>query len=177
VSNLDNDKVRRVRQALRTAGVDDTVVEVPDTVHSAAEACQMLGIEPGALARTFVYTVGNRYVLAVIAGDHVCRDDQLARVFNFDGAVVRPPAELVRAVTGFSPTGLGGGVAPLGLVAKLPVALDASLKRFERIYLSAGHSHCVFSTTLQELKGLTDGTLSYALASPKVPSQKTIAPQ
>lgn len=162
MSNLENDAVKRVRQTLVDAGVGDKVQELSDTARSAAEAAQALGVELGAIVKSLVFTVGNRYVLALVAGDHQCREDQLARIFNLDGPVVRPSADLVRAVTGFSI----GGVAPIGLDAKLPVAIDASLKRFDKLYAAAGHPHCVFATSYPELKTLTGGTVSYALAAP-----------
>lgn len=162
MSNLERDSVKRVRQALVDAGVGDKVRELSDTARSAAEAANALGVEPGAIVKSLVFTVGNRYVLALVAGDHQCREDQLPRIFFMDGQVVRPNADLVRAVTGFSI----GGVAPVGLDAKLPVAIDASLKRFETVYAAAGHPHCVFATSVDELKKLTGGTVSYALARP-----------
>ena len=158
--NLERDTVKSVRQALLDAGLTDNVVELSDTARSAADAAKALGVAQGAIVKSLIFTVGNRYVLALVAGDQQCREDQLGRIFSIDGPVVRPPADLVRAVTGFSI----GGVAPVGLVSKLPVAIDASLKRFDKLYAAAGHPHCVFETSVAELKTLTGGTMSYALA-------------
>lgn len=164
MSNLDQEAVKRVRQTLADAGVGDKVVELAETAISAADAAQALGVEPGAIVKSLVFTVGSRYVLALVAGDRQCSEDQLGRVFNLPGQTVRPGADLVRAVTGFSPGGPCGGIAPVGLIAKLPVAIDASLKRFDKIYAAAGHPHCVFETTNAELKALTGGLMSYAVA-------------
>lgn len=164
MSNLDKDSVKRVRRALADAGAGAKVIELAESQRSAAEAAQALGVEPGAVVKSAVFTVGNRYVLALVAGDRACAEDQLGRIFNLQGQVVRPPADLVRAVTGFSPGGPCGGVAPVGLTAKLPVTIDASLKRFDKIYVSAGHGPCVFETTAAELKALTGGLMSYAVA-------------
>ncbi|MBL4615664.1 MAG: YbaK/EbsC family protein [Magnetovibrio sp.] len=162
MSNLERDTVKRVRKALVDAGQSDNVQELSDTARSAAQAAKALGVEQGAIVKTVVFTVGNRYVLALVAGDHHCREDQLEKVFQLNGAVVRPTADLVRAVTGFSI----GGVAPVGLVTTLPTAIDASLKRFDKVYAAAGHPHCVFETTVDELKTLTGGLISYAVAAP-----------
>jgi len=167
MSNLNNDSVKRVRQALVDAGVGDKAIELTETARSAAEAAKAVGVEQGAIVKSLVFTVGNRYVMALVAGDHLCREDQLGRAFNLDGPVVRPSADLVRAVTGFSI----GGVAPVGLVSKLPVVIDASLKRFDQLYAAAGHSHCVFETSVAELKTLTGGLMSYAVAAPQAPAK------
>lgn len=166
MSYLERDSVKRVRQALADAGAKGQVRELADTARTAAEAAQALGVEQGAIVKSLVFTVGSRYVMALVAGDQRCREDQLPKIFNLEGPVVRPGADLVRAVTGFSI----GGVSPVGLVSKLPVALDASLKRFETLYAAAGHTHCVFDTTVDELKKLTGGVVSYALATPANPS-------
>lgn len=166
MSNLERDTVKRVRQALHDAGVGDKVVELADTARSAADAARALGVEQGAIVKSLVFNVGGRYVMALVAGDHQCRQDQLPRALNMKGEVVRPTADLVRAVTGFSI----GGVAPVGLVAKLPTVIDASLKRFEKVYAAAGHTHCVFETSVDELKKLTGGLVSYAVAAPADPS-------
>ena len=161
-NNLDKATVKRVRQALGDAGLKDTVRELDDTARSAAEAAQALGVEQGAIVKSLVFTVGNRYVLALIAGDHQCREDQLAKVFQLEGDVVRPAADLVRAVTGFSI----GGVSPAGLIAPLPTVVDASLKRFDKVYAAAGHTHCIFETSVDDLKTLTGGLVSYAVSAP-----------
>lgn len=159
---LERDSVKRVRQSLVDAGVGDKVIELSESARTAAQAAEALGVDQGAIVKSLIFTVGSRYVMALVAGDHQCREDQLPRIFNLEGQVVRPPADLVRAVTGFSI----GGVAPVGLVSKLPVAIDASLKRFDKIYPAAGHPNAMFDTTIAELKGLTGGLMSYALASP-----------
>ena len=170
--NLELDSVKRVRNALLDAGVGDTVTTLPETVRSAADAAKALGVEQGAIVKTIVFTVGNRYVFALIAGDHACRDAQLPRAFGLEGAVVRPAADLVRAVTGFSPAGPCGGVSPVGSVSKLAVVIDASLKRFDKLFAAAGHSQCVFETSVEALKTLTGGLMSYAIAEPAAPTDK-----
>jgi prolyl-tRNA editing enzyme YbaK/EbsC (Cys-tRNA(Pro) deacylase) len=169
-SPKESDAVKRVRHALVDAGVGDKVVELSQTARSTAEAAEALGVEQGAIVKTLVFTVGNRYVLALVASDRLCSEDQLPRALNLQGAVVRPTADLVRAVTGFSPVGVWGGVAPVGLIAKLPTVIDASLKRFDKVYAAAGHTHCVFETSVAELKTLTDGIISYALTKDEAPT-------
>ena len=51
-------------------------------------------------------------------------------------------------------------MAPVGHLAPLPTAIDASLARFPLLYAAAGHPHCVFATSLAELQRLTGGTVS-----------------
>jgi len=162
MSNLEKATVKRVRTALIDLDLPDNVIELAMPSY-APEAAAALEVKPGAIAKTLVYSVGNRYVLVLVAGDHDCQVDQLPRAFGLDGSVVRPGVDLVRPVTGFSI----GAVSPVGLVAKLPIAIDASLKKYEKIYVSAGDPRCVFETSMDQLKQLTKGVVSYAVAKPK----------
>ena len=65
----------------------------------------------------------------------------------------------MREATGFAI----GGVAPVGHATRLPVAIDASLRRFGTVYAAAGHPHCVFPVSVAELVRLTGGTESDAI--------------
>lgn len=168
MSNLNSEAVKRVRRALTDAGVGDKVKELAETARTAADAAKALGVDKGAIVKTLVFMVGNRFVLALVSGDHICREDQVARALSMQGAVTRPGADLVRAATGFSI----GGVAPVGGYGNLPVVIDATLKRFDKVYAAAGHPHCVFETSLDELKTLTGGVVSYALAQPEKAAPK-----
>lgn len=166
LSNLELDTVKRVRKALIDAHLPDTVQDLNISTRNPAEAAKALGVEPGAITKTVVYTIGNRFVMVMVAGDHECREDQLSKIFQIEGDVVRPAADLVRAVTGFSP----GSVSLVGSVSKLPTAIDASLKRFDKIYVTAGHGSCVFATSVEDLKAVSNATVSYAVATPVVPA-------
>ena len=57
-------------------------------------------------------------------------------------------------------------MSPAGRKSELPTVIDVSLKRFETVYAAAGHPHCVFPTTVDGLKRLTGGIVSYAIAEP-----------
>ena len=75
---------------------------------------------------------------------------------------LKASADDVKAATGFTI----GGCSPVAHKMELPMVIDVSLKRFETLYASAGHSHCVFPTTVGELKRLTGGIVSYNIAEP-----------
>jgi prolyl-tRNA editing enzyme YbaK/EbsC (Cys-tRNA(Pro) deacylase) len=74
--------------------------------------------------------------------------------------VRRGNADTVRQATGFAI----GGVSPVGLATPMPCAIDASLGRFATVWAAAGHPHCVFRTSVDELTRLTGGNLSDGLA-------------
>lgn len=159
---LKNKSVLKVRESLAEAGFDDTVIELEETARTAGDAAKSIGAELGSIVKSLVFTVGDRFVLALVAGDNKCKEDGLARALNLEGEVSRPDAKKVSGATGFSI----GGVPPVGHDHKLPVVIDVSLKRFDVLYAAAGHEKCVFPTTMADLKKMTGGIVSYNIAEP-----------
>tara|TARA_B100001029_G_C14733781_1_gene271776 strand:+ start:112 stop:561 length:450 start_codon:yes stop_codon:yes gene_type:complete len=140
---------------LLKSGHGHNVIELKDTARSAADAATALDVPVGAIVKTLVFIISdnnhNTPVIALVAGDKQCRTDMLPRVLGCCGEVIRPRADIVKEITGYSI----GGVSPLGLPEKLDVILDASLKRFETIWSAAGHTHCVFPATFVQLANMT----------------------
>jgi len=157
---LEKDTVSRVRAALVDGGFADTIVALTDTARSAEDAAAALGCDLGAIVKTLVFAIDQRLVMALVAGDFRCLEQNLAAALNLQGSVRRPQAAEVKGATGFSI----GGVAPIGLLHPLPVVIDRSLKRFDKLYAAAGHPHCVFATTVADLKRLTGGIVSWNIA-------------
>mgnify|MGYP001370006779 FL=1 len=152
--------VQRVSQALIAAGLGDRVIEMKATAKTAEDAARAVGAELGQIVKSLTFRVGDQEVLALISGDHLCQQEALPRVLNLQGKVTKPQAQRVKDVTGFTI----GGVAPVGLTTEIPIAIDASLRRFETLYAAAGHPHCLFPVTFQELKRLTGGIVSYNIS-------------
>jgi len=160
MSLLEKDTVNRVRKTLTDAGLADTVVELAETARTAEDAAASVGCELGAIVKSLVFAIGDRLVMALVAGDFSCLEQNLAAALNLKGDVRRPQAPEIKGATGFTI----GGVAPIGLLHPLPVVIDRSLKRFETIYAAAGHPHCVFATSVDDLKRLTGGIVSWNIA-------------
>lgn len=153
--------INRVKEALQQAEMDDEIITLEVSQNAQpAKAAELLSILPGALVRTELYTIGARYVVALIAGDHVTEPSNLPRTLSLDGPVMKPLPDHVRAVTGFRLS----GVSPAGMLYPLPTAIDGSLKRFKTLYVTGGTSHTVFKTTVEDLKKLTNGIVSYAVS-------------
>ncbi len=147
--------VQRVQAALAAKGSRAALIELAQTARSAADAARALGVEPGAIVKSLVFTIDGAPVMALVAGDRRCDTGALAAAFGRSGLVLRADAERVREVTGFAI----GGVAPLGHPRPLPTAIDDSLGRFETVYAAAGHPFWVFPTTVLELSLLTGGAV------------------
>jgi len=162
MSNLERPPVMRVREALLASGLEDTVMELSDSARTAEDAAKALDCALGAIVKSLVFCIENRFVMALVAGDHLCHEENLPKALNLDGVVRRPQASEVKGITGFTI----GGVAPIGLLHPLPMAIDSSFKRFDTVYAAAGHPHCIFSISFSDLVRVTDAIVSYNLATP-----------
>ena len=162
----EKESVQRVVAALEAAGLGNRVMELEKTARTAEDAAKAVGAELGQIVKSLAFRVGEQTVLALVAGDHNCAEEALPRVFNLTGAVSKPQAQRVKDATGFTI----GGVSPVGLTEPLPIVIDASLRRFQTLYVAAGHPHCLFSASFDELKRLTGGIVSYAIAKPLDPA-------
>lgn len=160
VSFLENESVKRVQSALEDAGIDARITALSATARSARDAADSIGTDLGSIVKSLVFLIGRQPVMVLISGDRRCREETLPELLNLDGRVRRADANTVRAVTGFAI----GGVAPVGLKKKMPVVIDAGLRRFDTVYAAAGHPHCVFATTVIDLARVTGGTISEEIA-------------
>jgi len=162
MSELERPVVKRVRDALVTSGIGDNAINLETSARSAQAAADALECELGAIVKSLVFCIGTRFVMALVAGDHQCIEENLPKAFNMKGTVRRPQASEVKAITGFSI----GGVAPIGLNHPLPMVMDASLKRFDLIYAAAGHPNCIFPSRFNALSKATNALISYNISTP-----------
>jgi prolyl-tRNA editing enzyme YbaK/EbsC (Cys-tRNA(Pro) deacylase) len=152
--------VMRVAEVLASAGSKSQVQVLSDTARTAEDAAASLGCELGAIVKSLVFAIDGQPVMALIAGDKRCNAKALPAALGLTGKAKRADADIVREVTGFSI----GGVAPVGHLNAIPLAIDESLGRFETVYAAAGHPHCVFATSVQELGRLTGVEVSSGLS-------------
>lgn len=145
--------------ALAAAGSDARPLALNATARSAEDAAGSIGTALGSIVKSLVFTIDGAPVMALVSGDRRCDTAALAAALGRAGPVRRADADAVRAAT--------GGVAPVAHDRTLPVAIDASLERFETVYAAAGHPHCVFATSLRELERLTGGTIARGLGVPR----------
>ncbi len=152
---LTRPAVKRVAAILAEAGNGAEVIALEETARTAEDAASSLGCPLGAIVKSLVFTVGGQPVMALVAGDRRCDTKALAGALGLEGKAKRADADVVRDATGYSI----GGVAPVGHPQSLPIVIDASLARFERVFAAAGHPHCVFGTSVDALAAMTGAPL------------------
>lgn len=123
----------RVRAYLDAHGLSDGILTFEQSTKTAQMAADAAGCELGQIVKSLVFTVDDRPVVALVAGDR--RGDADAIAAQLGGVSARfADADTVREATGYAI----GGVSPFDLPADLPVLFDDSLERFAQVYPAAG---------------------------------------
>jgi prolyl-tRNA editing enzyme YbaK/EbsC (Cys-tRNA(Pro) deacylase) len=139
-----------VRAFFAEKAPDIAIIELDSSTATVALAAAAHGVEPGMIAKTLAFRVGERNLLVVARGD--ARIDNRKIKEAFGGKAKMLDAESVVALTGHPV----GGVCPFGLATPLPVYCDVSLQAFDEVVPAAGAIHSAVRLTPQRIAELTD---------------------
>ena len=149
---LEQQSVIRVRETLARLGATGEIHHLDDSARTAKEAADALGIEVGQIASSLIFLADSDPVLVITSGGHRVDTERLSVVL--DGAAIsKANADDVRNATGFAI----GGVAPVGHPEPLRTIVDVALSNYKVVWAAAGHPHCVFPTSYEELLRITGG--------------------
>ena len=163
---IDNLSAQKVINFLTDISHSGQVIELEETAGTAEEAASSLSVEVGAIVKTLIFKIKaegrETPVVALVSGDRRCNTNLLGGLAGIEGKCIRPDADEVKSITGYSI----GGVSPAGLPVGLPILMDQYLDRFDTIWSAAGHPHCVFPASFAELQKITNATVSEHLSKP-----------
>jgi prolyl-tRNA editing enzyme YbaK/EbsC (Cys-tRNA(Pro) deacylase) len=144
-----------VRTYLEGHGWAEGLFEFEQSTKTAKEAADAMGCDLGQIVKSLVFVVGDRPVMALVAGDR--RGDTQAIGAEMGGGEPRfADAATVREATGYAI----GGVSPFDLPPDLPVLVDDSLERFETVFPAAGTPASMVRMPLSALLQLTGGKMA-----------------
>jgi prolyl-tRNA editing enzyme YbaK/EbsC (Cys-tRNA(Pro) deacylase) len=144
----------RVQEALKTLGGEGTVVELPASTRTAAEAAAAIGTTVERITKTLVFLAGEEPVLVLASGADRVSMEKLGHLLGAPAR--RADAEAVKRLTGFPI----GGVAPVGHASPLRVLIERNLLQHPEVWAAAGTPHAVFRTNPQELVRITRGEVA-----------------
>jgi prolyl-tRNA editing enzyme YbaK/EbsC (Cys-tRNA(Pro) deacylase) len=142
---------RRVRDALRAAGLEIEIVATGVSARTADEAAEAVGAPVGAIVKSLVFLEDGDPVLLLVSGSN--------RVAAKELGLRRADADAVRAATGYAI----GGIPPLGHATPIAVRCDEDLLGYEVVWAAAGTPHHVFPiapTDLVRVTGAAVGRLA-----------------
>ena len=143
----------KVQQALDALEMHCTVVELPDSTHTAKEAAQAVGCEVGQIVKSIVMmgSTSHRPVMVVASGPNHINESKVGELIG--ESIEKADAEFVRIHTGYAI----GGVPPVGLASQIVTFIDEDLLNFKTVWAAAGTPHAVFEFNPQELSRMTGG--------------------
>lgn len=134
------------KEYLRSFGMEGRVLEFSQSSATVAEAARVAGTEPGRIAKTMSFYVGEEPVLILLAGDVKVDNHKYKEQFHTKAKML-PPEDLPEVVGHAM-----GGVCPFGIKPGVTVYLDESLKRFETVFPAAGSSNSAIELSIPELE-------------------------
>lgn len=127
------------------------IIELETSTATVALAAEAHGVEPGRIAKTLAFRVGERNVLVVARGDARLDNRKLKDAFGAKAKML--DAQTVEALTSHPV----GGVCPFGLATDLPVYCDLSLQAFDEVLPAAGALHSAVRICPRQMAELVDG--------------------
>jgi prolyl-tRNA editing enzyme YbaK/EbsC (Cys-tRNA(Pro) deacylase) len=145
---LERASVMRAAEAMKSLGVQGSIVALSESARTAQEAADSLGVEVGQIASSLIFKLPSGGALLIItSGRHRVDTNLVAQKLQID-SLGRVNAEFVKEISGYSI----GGVSPLGWISKPEIILiDEALNDYEVVWAAAGHPHAVYPTTYNEL--------------------------
>ncbi|MGC5806908.1 YbaK/EbsC family protein [Ralstonia pseudosolanacearum] len=144
------ESAQHVADHLRALGYDKTIVMLPATGKTSAEAAAGLGCSVAEIAKSILFRRAEDDAPVLVIASGTNRVDE-AKVSARVGALAKADARFVREKTGYAI----GGVCPVGHAVKPVMLLDEDLFRFDSVWAAAGHPHAVFNLTPAELAAMT----------------------
>lgn len=142
----------RAEADLAAKGFLDHVIRLEALTATVQEAADALGVEPGAIAKTLSFLVGEEPVLILAEGSAKIDNHKFKEQFHTKAKMIRP--DEVEQYIGHAP----GGVCPFGVKEGVRVYLDESLKAYDTVYPAAGDDHSAVKLSIPELEQVSGYT-------------------
>ena len=145
--------IDRVREYVQSYDPSIEPIIFKEKTSTVEEAANVLGVEPGRIAKSILFRSGDAYGLFVVSGDK--RIDQKKVKALIGSKPKMASLTEVEAVTGYKV----GGVCPFNLVKDISVYLDETMQRFDVVYTSAGSANSLLPISIKKLMEITGGSL------------------
>lgn len=143
--------LKRVRDALETAGIDVDICEMNQGTRTAEDAARAVGCDVDQIAKSIIFRgeqTGHVVLFLTAGGNRVDADKATAIAGQPLG---KADADLIRAETGFAI----GGVSPVGHLTRIQAWIDPRLSDFAEVWAAAGTPRHVFAISPADLIRVT----------------------
>ncbi len=145
---------KKVQDALKSAGIEAKVVELPDSTRTAVEAAQAIGTTVAQIVKSLVFRGQSSGKAILIEASGINRVNEKAVAAILGEPIGKADADFVREQTGYAI----GGIPPLGHAHEMgAVLIDGDLLQYDELWAAAGTPHAVFRLTPDELIKIAGG--------------------
>ena len=138
--------VDKVKKYFAGYGMESRVLEFDVSSATVELAAAALKCEPGRIAKTLSFLVGEQPILIVSAGDVKIDNAKYKATFGKKAKMLTP--EQVTELIGHAV----GGVCPFAINPGVDIYLDASLKKYETAFPACGSSNSAIELTIPEME-------------------------
>ena len=138
--------IETVREYFRGFGMEERIREFEVSSATVELAARAVGVEPGRIAKSMSFRLGEEAIVIVMAGDarvdnprYKAQFHMKARMLTFDEA---------HTMIGHDP----GGVCSFALPEGVRTYLDVSLRRFATVFPAAGSANSAIEMSCEELE-------------------------
>lgn len=131
---------QKIQAALREAGFDGEVRELPQSTRTAPEAAQAVGCNVGQIVKSIVFRAANssRPIPVIASGANRVNEKAIGELIG--EPLAKADADFVRARTGY----VIGGVPPMGHAEPIETFIDEDLLNYPEIWAAAGAPNALF---------------------------------
>ena len=138
--------VDKVKKYFAGYGMESRVLEFDVSSATVELAAAALNCEPGRIAKTLSFLVGDTPILIVSAGDVKIDNAKYKATFGKKAKMLTQ--EQVTELIGHAV----GGVCPFAINPGVDIYLDASLKKYETAFPACGSSNSAIELTIPEME-------------------------
>ena len=138
--------VDKVKKYFAGYGMESRVLEFDVSSATVELAAAALNCEPGRIAKTLSFLVGDQPILIVSAGDVKIDNAKYKATFGKKAKMLT--SEQVTELIGHAV----GGVCPFAINPGVDIYLDASLKKYETAFPACGSSNSAIELTIPEME-------------------------
>ena len=138
--------IERVKEYFKKFGIEDRVIEFDVSSATVELAAKALNCEPGEIAKTLSFMVGESPILIVMSGDVKTSNSKFKQVFGQKATMLS--YDQAENLIGHKV----GGVCPFAINNGVKVYLDISLKKYDKVYPACGSSNSAIGLSINELE-------------------------
>lgn len=138
--------LEKVKEYFKKFGIEDRIREFDTSSATVELAAEILGCQPGHIAKTLSFMTDRGPILIVAAGDTKIDNHKYKEKFSQKAKMLS--ADDVQNLIGHAV----GGVCPFAVNDGVTVYLDESLKRFDMVFPACGSSNSAIGLSINELE-------------------------